>query len=104
MGSQLSADVCVAIFDRIQSLRKDKTSQQMKQRAVSDLFKALKTVPGELRDMKHMFLLPVPSPCGSLLSEGAMTQLANAKSYFERSLLEVQRLRADVSISEMQCG
>ncbi|KAI2503973.1 AAA-family ATPase [Fragilaria crotonensis] len=107
MGSQLSADVCVAIFDRIQSLRKDKTSQQMKQRAVSDLFKALKkngfkntkwSVPGELRDMKHIFLLPVPSPCGSLLSEGAMTQLANAKSYFERSLLEVQRLRAEVSI------
>jgi midasin len=107
MGSQLSADMCEAVFDRIQSLRKDKTSRQMKQRAVSDLFKALKkngfkatkwSVPCEVRDMKHMFLLPVPSAGGSLLSEGARTQLANANAYFERSLLEVQRLRAEVSI------
>lgn len=106
IGVQDSSELCTAIFNRIQSLRKEKTSRQMKQRALSDLFKALKkngykstkwSVPAELREMKHLFQLPVP--CASpVIPVEAAAQLHRANAYFGRTMLEVQRLWSEVHI------
>ena len=100
-ASELSAD----IFDRIESLRREKTTKPMKARALVDLFKTLKgngykntkwSVPEQQRHMAYLFHLP--SLDGVYLDEGDQITLASGNDYFQKSVAEINRLRSEVSL------
>ncbi|KAK1736592.1 midasin [Skeletonema marinoi] len=72
-GAVAASEMSDAIFQRIDSLREPKVTKQVKQRALTDLFKSLKdqgyssmkwSVPFNLHHTHHMMQLPVPSLCG----------------------------------------
>jgi len=95
------------IFERIDLLRKDKTTKQMKQRALTDLFRVLKqngfkttkwSVPAQLRQIVHLFQLPVPPSLSFLSTFKLQSLLDSARTYFERTVTEVRRLQAEISI------
>ena len=100
-ASELSSD----IFDRIDSLRREKTTKPMKARALVDLFKTLKnngykntkwSVPEQQRQIGYLFHLP-SLDCASL-NEGAQTMLASGNDYFQKTVAEINRLRSEVSL------
>ena len=100
-ASELSAD----IFDRIESLRREKTTKPMKARALVDLFKTLKgngykntkwSVPEQQRHMAYLFHLP--SLDSVYLDERDQIILASGNDYFQKSVAEINRLRSEVSL------
>jgi midasin (ATPase involved in ribosome maturation) len=108
-GQISSAQLCTNIFKRIESLRQDKITKQMKQRALADLFRVLKkngfksskwAIPAQLRQMMFVFQLPVPpSTSFPLDSTWQLSELEKAEVYFQKVLSESRRLRSEVSMS-----
>jgi midasin (ATPase involved in ribosome maturation) len=106
-GALHSLNLCNAIFNRIELLRREKTTKQMKQRAFHELLRSLKangfesskwTLPSQVRDMKHLFQLPVPKPPSFLIPIDTTKEIKSANSFYNRSLVEVQRLSSEISI------
>ncbi len=105
----IANDMTDAIFSRIKTLREPKTTKQVKQRALVDLFKCLKeqgyssmkwSVPTNIRDPHAMLQLPVPSSDILLSSwdKSSADALEKAESYFHRSQVEITRLRFEISM------
>jgi len=107
-GAVAASEMSDAIFQRIDSLREPKVTKQMKQRALTDLFKSLKdqgyssmkwSVPFNMHHTHHMMQLPVPSLCGqSFWDNSASTSLDKGESYFHRCQVEISRLRIEISM------
>mmetsp|Transcript_7732 Transcript_7732/g.11302 ORF Transcript_7732/g.11302 Transcript_7732/m.11302 type:complete len:2232 (-) Transcript_7732:121-6816(-) len=104
-GSNEAASLCETIFSRIGALRGEKVTKPMKQRALVDLFKALKkhgysnmkwSVPSEVREMIHILQLPIPTKKSLSIAEA--NNLEEAESYFYKCTLELNRLRSEVSL------
>ena len=105
VGSDGVSTLCEMIFERIESLRMDKTTKTMKQRALIDLFKALKkngflhtkwSVPEQVREMAHLLLLPGLIVSGKVITAEESKDLEGAEKYFQRTTAEVNRLRSEV--------
>lgn len=105
-GSITADTLCTSIFERIEGLRSDKTTRPMKQRALVDLFKALKengyssmkwSVPAQLKEMIHILQLPIPSE-KHLSRESDKTMLQSGEKYFYRSVVELSRLQSEVNM------
>ena len=105
-GAAATDTLCSSVFERIESLRSDKTTRPMKQRALVDLFKALKengyssmkwSVPAQLKEMLHLLQLPVPSE-KDLSRESDKMILQSAEKYFYRSVVELSRLQSEVNM------
>lgn len=102
-GAGEAAELCSAIFSRIDSLRSLKAHRQMKERALSDLFRVLETqgyslsranVPSELMNMSDLVQLP-----GLETSNAADDKsLGSAESYFQRCLAETHRFQMEVQM------
>jgi midasin len=107
-AANVVAEMSIAIFTRINALRLPKTTKQMKQRALVDLFKCLKdqgyssmkwSVPSNARDPHSILQLPVPSFSNSLSwDKSAPTTLEKGESYFHRCHVELSRLRFEISM------
>lgn len=104
IGHQETVELCETMFERINFLRKKTATKPIKQRALVDLFKALKrhsfssmkwSVPAQLREM--FYLLQVPSPNIFLMKESSEL-LENAEKYFHRCIIETRRLQNEISI------
>eukprot|EP00563_Minutocellus_polymorphus_P011097 CAMPEP_0181061420 /NCGR_PEP_ID=MMETSP1070-20121207/22512_1 /TAXON_ID=265543 /ORGANISM="Minutocellus polymorphus, Strain NH13" /LENGTH=5087 /DNA_ID=CAMNT_0023141375 /DNA_START=277 /DNA_END=15540 /DNA_ORIENTATION=+ len=105
-GAMTADTLCTSVFERIESLRSDKTTRPMKQRALVDLFKALKengyssmkwSIPAQLKEMIHLLQLPFP-PEKHLTRESDKTMYQSAEKYFYRSVLELSRLQSEVNM------
>jgi midasin (ATPase involved in ribosome maturation) len=107
-GAAVASDMADAIFQRIDSLREPKVTKQVKQRALTDLFKSLKdqgyssmkwSVPFNIHHTHHMMQLPVPSLSGhSFWDNSVSTSLDRGESYFHRCQVEISRLRIEISM------
>jgi len=106
VGSETAGSLCASLFERIESLRGDKTTRPMKQRALVDLFKTLKkngyssmkwSVPSQLREMIYVLQLPVPPQHMVPLKSDAVV-LQGAESYFYRSVVELSLLQLEVNM------
>ena len=104
-GAVLSSELSATVFARLESLREPKVTKQMKQRALSDLFKTLKeqgyssmkwAVPPYVRDSKAMLMLPVP-PASTSLAKEVLHSLEKGESYFHRCQVEISRLRLEIT-------
>jgi midasin (ATPase involved in ribosome maturation) len=104
LGSNMAADICNSVFERIDILR-EKGTKSMKERALVDLFKALKqqgyssmkwNVPKEIQEMQEIFRIQNPSL--EYLQEHHHKTLKNAETYFHRCTLELSRLRSEVQM------
>ena len=93
--------LCDAVFDRIAALREPKVTTPMKQRALVDLFKTLKkqgysnmkwSVSAEIQEARFLLQLPVPT-----VNEFD-TNLIDGEKYFKRSVVELSRLRSEISV------
>lgn len=97
-----------AIFARINALREPKTSKQVKQRALVDLFKCLKeqgyssmkwSVPSNIRDPHGILQLPIPSfDNESSWDKNVPASLEKGESYYHRCQVEITRLRFEVAM------
>jgi midasin (ATPase involved in ribosome maturation) len=104
IGCDKVNDLCEAIFERLDILRK-KGTKPMKHRALVDLFKTLKengyssmkwSVPSEIRDISRLFLLRGPN--SSKLSGQSISCAKDAESYFHKCIVEISRLRSEVDL------
>jgi hypothetical protein len=107
-GTACTVDIIDTIFARIEGLRDAKTTKQMKQRALVDLFKCLKdqgyssmkwSVPSQIRDSHQLLQLPVPLI--STISDsylGTRAALEKGESYFHRCQVEISRIRFEISM------
>ena len=104
-GAVLSSELSAALFERLESLREPKVTKQMKQRALSDLFKTLKeqgyssmkwAVPPYVRNSKALLMLPVPS-VSACLAKDVSHSLEKGESYFHRCQVEISRLRLEIT-------
>ena len=102
-AASIATEMTEAIFARITALREPKTTKQMKQRAVVDLFKCLKeqgyssmkwSVPSNFRDPHAMLQLPTPV----FDNNSYTTSLEKGESYYHRCQVEITRLRFEVSM------
>lgn len=105
MGTDLVLDFCGDIFHRINSLRHDKATRQMKERALVDLFKELKrhgysatkwSTPKEQRQMMQQFQLPGPNEHGINDFKDHEILLQDSENYYLRFLSEISRFRSEV--------
>jgi hypothetical protein len=104
----VAAEISDAIFMRIDTLRVPKTTKQVKQRALVDLFKCLKdqgyssmkwSVPSNIQDPHAILQLPVPSFGQSLpWDKSAPATLEKGEYYFHRCQVEITRLRFEISM------
>lgn len=105
LGTSNAHCICDNIFHRIEVLRAEKTSRQMKERGLVDLFKALKqngytntklSTPGEIRDTVELFQCPSPTsfPLDGL--EDQLKPLTESEKYSLRFISELKRLRSEV--------
>jgi midasin len=101
-GTIVSSELCNAVFERIDALRKGST-RPMKERALVDLFRELKrnglssmkwSAPNELRQMKSLLQLPLP------LDEVEQSghALGAAERYLMRCINELNALRSETNI------
>jgi len=106
IGAVTADTLSSSVFERIESLRSDKTTRPMKQRALVDLFKALKengyssmkwSVPAQLKEMIHLLQLPIPAE-KYLPREPDKVMLQSAEKYFYRSVVELSRLQSEVNM------
>ena len=107
-GAAVASEMSNAIFQRIDSLREPKVTKQVKQRALTDLFKSLKdqgyssmkwSVPFHIHHIHHIMQLPVPSLSGqSFWDDSLSTSLDRGESYFHRCQVEISRLRVEISM------
>ena len=107
-GAVVASDMADAIFQRIDSLREPKVTKQVKQRALTDLFKSLKdqgyssmkwSVPFNIHHTHHMMQLSVPTLNGhSFWDNSVSTSLDRGESYFHRCQVEISRLRIEISM------
>ena len=95
-----------SLFARLEVLRGDKATRTMKQRALVDLFKALKTngyssmkwsIPSQMREMINILQLPIPDE-EIFSSNFNSASLKEAESYFQRSTVELSRLQSEISL------
>ena len=93
-----------SLFARLEVLRGDKATRTMKQRALVDLFKALKTngyssmkwsIPSQMREMINILQLPIPDE-EIFSSNFNSASLKEAESYFQRSTVELSRLQSEI--------
>jgi len=107
LGVGIVQDFCSDIFHRIELLRAEKTSRQMKERALVDLFRELKrqgysntkwAAPKEQQEMVRVFQLPNPSESGAMELDGLKPTLQESESYFSRSSAELSRLRSEAQV------
>jgi hypothetical protein len=116
-AAELSEDLCLAIFGRIQSLRLAPPGKAIKKRAVLDLLRGLKgqglhtdafAVPAESRQIYTGMSLPSPFSWETLLlpwgqsMPGACKVKASpiwlrAERYYFRSMCEISRFRLETS-------
>ena len=105
MGASCAAELVDSIFSRIESLRDPKSTKQMKQRALIDLFKVLKSqgfssmkwsVPTQIRESHQMLQLPTPSVSDT--SNATRESLEKGETYFHRCQVEISRLRYEISM------
>ena len=105
-GATRVGDILEATFSRISNLRSDmKSTKQMKQRALIDLFKCLKerggyssmkwSVPSQIREAHQMLQLPTPSCTDA--PNNVRESLEKGESYFHRVTVEIKRLRSEIS-------
>ena len=107
-GAVVANEMTDAIFQRIDSLREPKVTKQVKQRALTDLFKSLKdqgyssmkwSVPSNIHHTQHMMQLPVPTISDeSSLDGNVSNSLDRGESYFHRCQVEIARLRIEISM------
>lgn len=106
-GSAEATNMCDAIFERIDTLRQKSGTKPVKQRALVDLFKIMKkhgfssmkwSVPPEIRQMSNILQLPCSRKLfqGSIQSE--LPSFDSAENYFQRSNVELSRLRNEVAM------
>lgn len=104
-GAISASELCSDIFDRLESLRRDKTTKPMKARALVDLFRTLKrngykntkwSVPEQQRQIVNLFHLP-PLDIDSV-DDDVRTVLASGRDYFQKCVAEIIRLRSEVSL------
>lgn len=106
IGSEKASHFCKTIFERIESLR-EKSTRQMKERALFELFRELKdngftatkwSTPRELKEAQHLFILPAPSfeLCGIISPDDS--KLNAAEDYFMRCIAETNSLRSEVTM------
>jgi MoxR-like ATPase len=107
VGAECASALSTNIFERIESLRKDKTTKPMKERALVDLFKALRkngylqtkwSVPEQIRQMAHLLQLPRMEHVRGILTKEQSETLGDTDKYFQRTTAEVNRLRSEVLI------
>ena len=108
LGRDIVQEFCGDIFHRIDALRGEKTSRQMKERALVDLFRELKrhgysntkwATPKEQRQMMHIFQLPLPAVAnGGVEVEALSIRIQESEKYFFRFLAEQSRLRSETEI------
>jgi midasin (ATPase involved in ribosome maturation) len=100
-ASEQVAELTSAVFERIELLRSEKTSRQMKERALADLLKELKAQgysaskwnnPNELNQLSELFQLP--SLSGSR-QDHQSAELTSADYYYQRCLSELIRFRGE---------
>ncbi len=107
-GATCTAEISNGIFSRINALREMKSTKQVKQRALVDLFKCLKeqgyscmkwSVPSSIRDPHHLMQLPVPStePLSDK-NRAIVNALEKGESYFHRCQVEITRLRFEIAM------
>jgi midasin len=103
MGGETALSLCDAIFERVGSLRA-KSTRQMKERALVDLFRELKrngftvtkwSVPNQQRHMEHIFQLPVPNVDAVELNKSDASILGKAETYYARCLVEINAIRSE---------
>ena len=107
-GASSAADMSEAVFSRISSLRDIKSTKQVKQRALVDLFKCLKeqgyssmkwSVPAQVKDPQQLLQLPIPSvEKFPKWDTGVSSILEQGESYFHRCQVEIARLRFEISM------
>uniref|UniRef100_A0A7S2K0T1 VWFA domain-containing protein n=1 Tax=Leptocylindrus danicus TaxID=163516 RepID=A0A7S2K0T1_9STRA len=106
-GSTEATDVCDAIFERIDTLRLKSATKPVKQRALVDLFKILKkhgyssmkwSVPPEIRQMSSILQLPSSKKLFKGCLQSELLCFDNAENYFQRSNVELGRLRNEVAM------
>ena len=108
LGRDIVQEFCSDIFHRIDALRGEKTSRQMKERALVDLFRELKrhgysntkwATPKEQRQMMHIFQLPLPAVAnGGEEVEALSIRIRESEKYFFRFLAEQSRLRSETEV------
>jgi MoxR-like ATPase len=98
-GQDIAKDISTSIFDRIESLRSKNSTRPMKERALTDLLRELKTqgyistkwsLPSELREVEAIF----QSPSIKMTS----TEARDADQYYQRVVAEISSLRGEISV------
>ena len=107
LGSLEASELCATVFERVESLRSEKTSRPMKERALVDLFRELKeqgytstkwSIPADLRRMADVFQVPCPIPSGAQAQRFEVAALESSEKFYQRSLAELNRLRSEVGL------
>lgn len=107
LGFPCVDDLTGSIFQRIDSLRGEKTTRPMKERAVVDLFRELKrqgflatkwSVPEEIRRMGELLLLPCPTIAQCSVKGLDYSALDMSERYYQRCVAEMYRFRAELSL------
>jgi MoxR-like ATPase len=107
MGAQEASHLSLSIFDRIQRLRSENTTRPMKERAVTDLLKELKrqgyastkwSIPKEIQQVESIFQLPSLLSEQRGIGENELIYLQNAEEYYQKCLLEANRLRSEITM------
>jgi MoxR-like ATPase len=107
LGSSEASELCEAVFQRIESLRSEKITRPMKERALVDLFRELKeqgyastkwSIPKELHRMADIFQVPDPTKIGPGAQCLEFSTLKSSEKYYQRALAELNRLRSEVGM------
>lgn len=106
-ASETGEEMCNDIFERMMALREENVNRNMKQRALNDLFSALKDqgisqlrslVPSRLRHSSYVMslppLLPVEIATNLHYMRNKSSLLERGEHYFHRNVCELNQLRA----------
>ncbi|CAB9508662.1 Nuclear chaperone required for maturation and nuclear export of pre-60S ribosome subunits (By similarity) [Seminavis robusta] len=106
IGRSIALEICEDIFHRIEALRSEKSSRQMKERALVDLFRAMKqhgysnakwSTPKEQKQMVSLFQVPSPrSLCAGF--ERQTVYIEEFEKYYLRHLAELKRFRSEAEV------
>ncbi|GKY98789.1 hypothetical protein MPSEU_000835100 [Mayamaea pseudoterrestris] len=102
-----ASDLNATIFERIDSLRSDKVTRPMKERALIDLLKELKhqgyaeskySTPIQVSSLSELFQLPTMTFYNDLDGMADLSVLQSAEMYYQRVLAEMDRFRGEVCL------
>jgi MoxR-like ATPase len=106
-GNLIADEICRAIFNRIDSLRSKNVTRPMKERALVDLFRELRSqgfcatkwsVPHQIRSMESVLHLPFPQSIVRQSKERFASILQSSEHYYQRCLAESSQFRKETSL------